>query len=171
VNPDGRDYIDPGLAGFLETTEWAAMADANFGKHKTPTLRNVDKRPSPGFVKAYGHNGYFKSLESIVHFYNTRDELPRCADPFTTEADALEQNCWPEPEVSENLSTNAMGSLGLNAAEEAAIVAFMKTLTDDSTMGLRQRMGESPGPGPAGPPESGSGDSGTSGPRGSGGKH
>jgi len=25
-----------------------------------------------GVVKAYGHNGYFKSLEEIV-FYNTRD--------------------------------------------------------------------------------------------------
>jgi len=24
-------------------------------------------------VKAYGHNGYFTSLKSIVHFYNTRD--------------------------------------------------------------------------------------------------
>ena len=24
-------------------------------------------------MKAYGHNGYFKSLEEIVHFYNTRD--------------------------------------------------------------------------------------------------
>ena len=30
------------------------------------------------FVKAYGHNGYFTSLKSIVHFYNTRDVLPRC---------------------------------------------------------------------------------------------
>jgi cytochrome c peroxidase len=43
------------------------------------TLRNVDKRPRPDFVKAYGHNGYFKSLKEIVHFYNTRDTLPRCA--------------------------------------------------------------------------------------------
>jgi len=24
-------------------------------------------------VKTYGHNGYFQSLEEIVHFYNTRD--------------------------------------------------------------------------------------------------
>ena len=43
------------------------------GKQKVPTLRNVDLRPSPHFVKAYGHNGYFKSLKEIVHFYNTRD--------------------------------------------------------------------------------------------------
>ena len=41
-----------------------------------PTLRNVDKRPRPDFIKAYGHNGYFKSLKEIVHFYNTRDALP-----------------------------------------------------------------------------------------------
>ena len=44
-----------------------------------PTLRNVDKRPRPDFIKAYGHNGYFKSLKEIVHFYNTRDALPRNA--------------------------------------------------------------------------------------------
>ena len=49
------------------------MAASEVGKHKVPTLRNVDKRPYPEFVKAYGHNGYFKSLEEIVHFYNTRD--------------------------------------------------------------------------------------------------
>jgi cytochrome c peroxidase len=40
---------------------------------QVPTLRNVDKRPYPTFVKAYAHDGYFKSLKSIVHFYNTRD--------------------------------------------------------------------------------------------------
>ena len=51
----------------------ATSLQAEMGKHKVPTLRNVDKRPSPAFVKAYGHNGYFKSLEEIVHFYNTRD--------------------------------------------------------------------------------------------------
>jgi cytochrome c peroxidase len=56
-----------------------------------PTLRNADRRPSPNFVKAYGHNGYFKSLKGIVHFYNTRDAKPACANPFTREADALAQ--------------------------------------------------------------------------------
>jgi cytochrome c peroxidase len=29
-----------------------------------PTLRNVDKRPYPTFVKAYGHNGYFTKGDS-----------------------------------------------------------------------------------------------------------
>jgi len=35
-------------------------------------------RPTPSFVKAYMHNGYFKSLKEVVHFYNTRDVLPEC---------------------------------------------------------------------------------------------
>jgi cytochrome c peroxidase len=55
-------------AGFV-----ASVYEPELGKFKVPTLRNVDKRPNTSFVKAYGHNGYFKSLEDIVHFYNTRD--------------------------------------------------------------------------------------------------
>jgi hypothetical protein len=47
------------------------------GRFRVPTSRNVDKRPRPDFVKAYGHNGYFESLKEIVHFYNTRDVLPK----------------------------------------------------------------------------------------------
>ena len=39
---------------------------------KAPSLRNVDQRPYPGFVKSYMHNGVFKSLEEVVHFYNKR---------------------------------------------------------------------------------------------------
>jgi len=27
-------------------------------------------------MTVFGHNGYFKSLEEIVHFYNTRDVEP-----------------------------------------------------------------------------------------------
>jgi cytochrome c peroxidase len=56
-----------------------------------PTLRTADRRPSPDFVKAYGHYGYFESLKGIVHSYNTRDVKPACANPFTREADALAQ--------------------------------------------------------------------------------
>jgi hypothetical protein len=42
------------------------------GKFKVPSLRNVDLRPSADFVKAYGHNGYFKSLQDILIFYSWR---------------------------------------------------------------------------------------------------
>jgi cytochrome c peroxidase len=128
------DWFDPGLGGFLRSPaavaahpEWLELAAANEGKHRVPTLRNVDKRPAAGFVKAYGHNGFFKSLKSIVHFYNTRDVLPDCADVPNAR---LGQTCWPAPEVRANLNTEELGNLRLTAHEEDAIVAFLKTLSD-----------------------------------------
>ena len=130
VNPDGAAWTDPGLGGFLATrAEYRALADANAGKHKVPTLRNVDRRPDPGFVKAYGHNGYFKTLEGIVHFYNTRDVKPACPGPYT-EAQALAADCWPSPEVAANVNTAELGDLHLTPAEERAIVAFLRALSD-----------------------------------------
>jgi cytochrome c peroxidase len=92
-----------------------------------PTLRNVDLRPSPDSVKAFGHNGFFKSLEAIVHFYNTRDALPRCEGLTDARPGS---NCWPTAEVGENLNVDEMGRLGLTVEEERAIVAFMRTLSD-----------------------------------------
>ncbi len=113
-NPDGTAWIDPGLGGFLKGAGYGPeVYEPEWGKHKVPTLRNVDLRPYPGFVKAFGHNGFFKSLEEIVHFYNTRD---------------VEE--WPEPEVPVNVNTDELGNLGLTPEEEAAIVTFMKTLSD-----------------------------------------
>ena len=130
-NPAGQAWIDPGLGGFLATEPaWRLQARAEFGKHKVPTLRNVDKRPAVDFVKAFGHNGYFKSLKEIVHFYNTRDTLPVCAS-----GDASERvSCWPLPETALNMNTEELGDLGLTEAEEEAIVAFMQTLTDGYTV-------------------------------------
>jgi cytochrome c peroxidase len=138
INPDGADWIDPGLGGFLETRgepEWQAMAAENYGKHKVPTLRNADKRPgsqtanggrdkwdginpsaNEGLPKAFMHNGALKSLKEVVHFYNTRDV-----------------DDWPPPEVAENVNTDELGDLGLTNAEEDLIVLFMATLSDGYT--------------------------------------
>jgi cytochrome c peroxidase len=127
ANPN---WADPGLGGFLATrADYAQYADAIMGKHKVPTLRNVDLRPAADVVKAYGHNGYFKSLYGIVHFYNTRDVLTACPGAYT-EAQALAANCWPAPEVAANMNTAELGNLGLSYDEEQAIVAFLKTLSD-----------------------------------------
>ena len=131
-NPAGvaPDFIDPGLGGFLMNAGYPEeMYTAEWGKHKVPTLRNVDLRPDEESVKAYGHNGYFKSLEGIVHFYNTRDVKPRCPGPYT-EAQALAADCWPAPEVAETVNFAELGDLGLTPEEEAAIVAFLRTLND-----------------------------------------
>jgi cytochrome c peroxidase len=114
INPDGESWIDPGLGGFLASRpEWAAMAAENWGKHKVPTLRNVAKGPSAVFPKAFMHNGVFKTLKDVVHFYNTRDV-----------------GVWPPPEVADNVNTDELGDLGLTGAEEDLIVLFMETLSD-----------------------------------------
>lgn len=131
-NPDGAAWVDPGLGGYLRTDPlYAPVAAAQDGKHKVPTLRNVDARDDPSAPKAYMHNGYFKTLAGIVTFYNTRDLWPRCAGDMVTEAEALERHCWPAPEVAANVNADELGDLGLTVAEEAALVAFMKALTDE----------------------------------------
>ena len=134
VNPENPAYLadntfrDRGLGAFLEGRGDPDYEDED-GKFKVPTLRNVDARPYAGAVKAYTHNGYFKSLWSLVHFYNTRDVLSQCPGLYT-EAQALTANCWPAPEWDENVNEDELGDLGLSFDEEMAIVAFLKTLTD-----------------------------------------
>lgn len=113
-NPLGFDWVDFGLGGRLGLEE-------ELGKFKVPTLRNVGARPYEGFIQAYMHNGVFKSLEEVVHFYNTRDVEP-----------------WPEPEVPVNVNRELfegvpLGDFQLDAEAEAAIVAFLNTLTDGWT--------------------------------------
>lgn len=133
-NPEGKAWRDLALGGFLRTVpRFASYAAENDGKHKVSTLRNVDQRPAPGFIKSFGHNGFFKSLKAFVHFYNTRDTLPDCAKTIQP---IVGDNCWPRAEVQQNVNKEELGDLGLSEAEEDAIVAFMKTLTD----------GWSPGP-------------------------
>ncbi len=131
VNPDGAAWIDYGLGAFLAGAGYPpSVYDTEMGKQKVPTLRNVDLRPEKGFVKAFGHNGYFKSLRSIVHFYNTRDVLPTC-DMQKNPKEGL--NCWPPAEVSMNVNHDELGDLGLNSNEEDALVEFLKTLSDGYT--------------------------------------
>ncbi len=115
-NPDGKKWIDKGLGGYLEgTKKYKKYAAENYGKQKVPTLRNVDFRPTRGFVKAYMHNGFFTTLKDVVNFYNTRDVAGRDLPP---------------PEIKENVNKEELGDLGLTSREEDAIVLFLKTLSD-----------------------------------------
>jgi cytochrome c peroxidase len=76
------------------------------------------------------HNGYFKTLKGVVHFYNTRDTKPACKSPLTREADAIAQGCWPEAQIKANVNKRELGDLRLTDAEENAVVKFMQTLSD-----------------------------------------
>jgi cytochrome c peroxidase len=70
-NPAGiaPDFVDGGLGGFLKNAGYPEeVYPAEPGKQKVPTLRNVGLGLDPGMVKAYSHNGHFKTLVGIVHF-------------------------------------------------------------------------------------------------------
>jgi cytochrome c peroxidase len=128
VNDNLGDPINPSGELFKDVGDGT-------GRFKTPTLRNVGKVPDPSFVKRFTHNGFFNSLEGIVHFYNTRDARPACPIGFDVD-EALANDCWPAPESSENLAgagtaETDIGNLGLSADDEAALVAFLRSLNDD----------------------------------------
>lgn len=159
-HPNPSALPDPGLGGFLATaigrtfnTSGRPASDFN-GFFRTATVRNVDKRKVGG-AKTYMHNGVLTSLEQVVHFYNTRD-LKACPAGVIPKAfpiagnspkkDLAQGRCWPAPEINNQLVRNLLdiaapgdlavvprgpiGDIGLTAAEEAALVAFMKALSD-----------------------------------------
>jgi cytochrome c peroxidase len=152
-NPLGVNYLDLGLGDFLYPAKGLSVGNIGLGSNgqgdflavngtfKVPTLRNTDKRPAANFVKAYGHNGVFKSLPQVVHFYNTRNlttqpgeviDFTR-ANPY---AGLVGQPLWPPPEYPGGTLRNPtgapgqIGNLGLMPQEEADIVAFLGTLSD-----------------------------------------
>ena len=166
-NPLGLDFVDYGLGVTLYNNLGLPAGNTGLGsdgrgdflgingQFRTPNIRNVDKRPAADFVKAYFHNGAIKSLEDVVHFYNTRNltTMPGEVIDFTR-PDPYEglvgRPLWPAPEYPnpdtlvnaegldgqdpENFvngdSIAEIGNLGLTAAQEAAIVAFLRTLSD-----------------------------------------
>jgi cytochrome c peroxidase len=122
--------------GFIDKGIGPVVNDESLrGAVKVPTLRNVALAPG-GAIKSYMHNGVFKSLEQVVHFYNTRDVLRPCEPGEVAPNQAglarmgFEPECWPAPEVADNVNEDELGDLGLTPKEEKAIVAFMKTLSD-----------------------------------------
>lgn len=113
----GAQGIDLGLGADSRVGELTELNNAvdvagEAGKFKVSSLRDIDQTPP------YGHNGFFPTLYSIVHFYNTRD------------------NTWPgesfpPPEVATTVNGDELGNLGLNFEQEKKLVLFLKTLTDE----------------------------------------
>jgi cytochrome c peroxidase len=114
-NPAGSSFVDGGVGNFLTKGHllsqpsavrfaMAQVAPDNQARFRVPTLRNVDRRPSPTFVKAYGHNGYFTNPE--VHRAFLQDVGRPAALPANDAGECLSD------------------------AEEDALVSFMQTLTD-----------------------------------------
>jgi cytochrome c peroxidase len=136
-NPDGESWVDYGLGHYLESAGYAPEVYLpQMGKVKVPTLRNVDLRPSPDFVKAYGHNGYFKSLTQIVQFYHWRAMMDGgCMGGCMGGGmgggrrggmGGGMQDMFPPPEVDENRAVLNMFPM----PQIGNVVAFLQTLSD-----------------------------------------
>jgi cytochrome c peroxidase len=151
ANPYGFGYRDLGLGSFLRSAfgsgpnpnvNWKQYAPKADGQMQVSSVRDVasapaqcstTEAPGPYFQKAFFHNGYFKSLKQVVHFYNTRDKY---AYPVTSghcpKGTTEKVDCWPMPEVRNNLDMTS-GNLHLTDKEEDQIVAFLQTLSDGFT--------------------------------------
>jgi cytochrome c peroxidase len=151
ANPYGFGYRDLGLGTFLRSgfgsapnpnVSWRQYAPTVDGQMQVSSVRDValtptqcptTEAPGPYFQKGFFHNGYFKSLKQVVHFYNTRDKY---AYPVTSghcpKGTTEKVDCWPMPEVRNNIDMTS-GNLGLTDEEENQIVAFLQTLSDGFT--------------------------------------
>jgi cytochrome c peroxidase len=121
------NYTDSGMPGVDE------RGRVRNGFFKTPSLRNVQ------FTAPYMHDGRFKTLEQVIEFYNS--------------------GVQPHPQLSEELRVREQGGLTfehlgpvipfdqvptdgrvlpqrmfMTGEEKAALVAFLKTLTDYQTL-------------------------------------
>lgn len=131
-NPDGSNWVDFGLGGYLKSAGYSSdIYEQELGKFKVPTLRNVDRRPLVDDVKAYGHNGFFKSLDEIVFFYHWRAMMDKgCMGGGM--GGGMGMGCegmadmFPSPEVDQNRATMNM----FPRPQVDNVVTFLKTLSD-----------------------------------------
>ena len=79
------------------------------GKFATPGLRNIS------LTAPYMHDGRFATLEEVVAHYN--------------------KGVKRTPNLDPNLAKHPDTGLGLSDADQAALVAFLKTLTDVTRRG------------------------------------
>ncbi|NVO27521.1 c-type cytochrome [Donghicola sp. C2-DW-16] len=122
-NPDLReingvqmDLVDQGLAAHPGVND-----PAEAGKFKVPTLRNI------AVTGPYMHNGVFQDLRTVILFYNKYNSISekRQINPETGEP-------FGPPPVPETLATTELTTgPALKDREIDALVAFLKTLTDE----------------------------------------
>ena len=75
------------------------------GKFAVPSLRNV------AVTAPYMHDGRFQTLEEVVEHYSSGVKRSATLDP--------------------NLAKHPASGLNLSATDKAALVAFLKSLTDE----------------------------------------
>ncbi|MEO9484668.1 MAG: cytochrome c peroxidase [Ekhidna sp.] len=93
--------------GLMKVTK----SESDKGKMKVPTLRNI------ALTSPYMHDGRFETLEEVLSHYNEGVKESKTLDPLIRNATNIE---GIHDEVK----------LGLTDQEIAAVIAFLKTLTD-----------------------------------------
>ena len=114
-----HQFANNGLAprdGDLGRMEVTGNA-ADEGKFKVPSLRNV------AVTGPYMHDGRFTTLEEVIDHYD--------------------HGVLRSPTLDPNLAKHPDTGLGLSAADKTALLAFLRTLTDDAFIG-RQPLPASP---------------------------
>lgn len=100
-------YVDKGIGGI-------SGLQRDMGVFKVPSLRNIE------LTAPYMHDGRFATLEDVVEFYNSGVvDNPNLAPPLRV----------PTPPGT---PPGPPRRLNLTADQQAALVAFLKTLTDTS---------------------------------------
>lgn len=102
-----QTFANNGLDSELKDPgRWKATGKhSDFGKFATPSLRNA------ALTAPYMHDGRFDTLEEVVEHYSTGQKRSATLDP--------------------NLAKHPDGGVRLSEGEKRALVAFLKTLTDE----------------------------------------
>ncbi len=104
------DYVDHGL-GARDVPSNDPFTPTNDGKFKAPSLRNI------ALTAPYMHDGRFETLEQVIEHYSS--------------------GVHPHPNLGlafsdfEPTSNAATSGFRLTAVQKSALVAFLKTLTDE----------------------------------------
>ena len=109
-----QTFANNGLDAEFQDTGRAKVTgkDSDQGKFAVPSLRNVE------LTGPYMHDGRFATLEEAVAHYCTGIKRSATLDP--------------------NLAKHPNGGVPLTEADQKALVAFLKTLTDESLRPTRQ---------------------------------
>ncbi len=130
------NYFDLGICkqeGLDKKLPPSIKLESLCGAFKVPTLRNV------ALTAPYFHNGSFSNLRDAVKFYVTRDtnpELwyPKLADGTVQKFNDLPVSAVENVNITEKPYDRKLGETPrLNDEEIDAVVAFLKTLTDEKS--------------------------------------
>jgi cytochrome c peroxidase len=125
ANHDPR-FFDLGACGPWRTD--LAGRGEFCGLFRTPTLRNIATR------RTFFHNGIYRSLEDVLHFYFDRDTHPERLYPVVAgrvrKFDDLPEPYWNNLNMDPPFGRHQGDAPALDESEIRDVIAFLQALTD-----------------------------------------